>query len=343
MQKLKHSNYKMEIQRVYEKTLNLSAVDMLNANLDSLIFDILKEKYENRCENFTFIKKIKSIIKRSMVTLNKDQLDGSGTVNIQFLADSIIYEENSIMVGCKIIEIIRSNLITCKYANTLVCIRADPSLSTLKKDDKIIVRVLRAGYAKDQKTVSIYGQMYFCPREFIIFLITPPTEKYKKVITQTLLNIDGQLAVRDKLNKTQKTKWDYFANLFYPFKQKPEESSAFKKIDMITVAKSIVSGKVPKYQYLTRHPAQIKSEPFIHSITEESIVSALKKQNVPDMFDKSKMGELQIIKKDLFSAINEYLFDYLSYIKMLNELAQYTIEEFNAHKHVWAIYEYVKK
>jgi DNA-directed RNA polymerase subunit E'/Rpb7 len=113
----------MDIQRIYEKTLNLRPDEMYTKNLDDFILKKLREKYNNRCENSTFIKEIKSIVNKSMIKMAKDQLDGSGQINVQFLADAVVYEEGSVIVGCEIKKIEKTESIACEYGNLIIFIK----------------------------------------------------------------------------------------------------------------------------------------------------------------------------------------------------------------------------
>jgi hypothetical protein len=339
----------MEIQRVYEKIINISASEMYCKDLDALILEKLRQKYNNRCENFTYIKDIKSIVRRSMLQLTKDQLDGSGTVSVMFSADAVVYEEGTIMVGCKILDIDRANLITCEYQNSLIYIKANHNLSFLKKNDKIICKVLRAGYAKEQKIVSINAQMYFCPKEFIIFAIKTPigslTNEQAELVNKKLEEIKAQ---EDNTTRKQKM-WAYFSKLFFPFKE--TYSGKLKKLDLIKTAKQIADKKFNdasnKYMCLTRHPMVEKSEPLIYQIEYESLAEVItgKSESVQKtiMHDSSKMGDLQIVARDLFSALMELLHDYYTYIRMINEILKvYDDEEITRNKSLWTAYEHLK-
>ena len=78
-----------------------------------------------------------------------------------------------------------------------------------------------------------------------------------------------------------------------------------------------------------------KSEPVLFSVDHEALISNKK----TEMFDKSKMGDLQIVQRDLFEVVMIFLTDYLTYIKMLNDVVTTYGDD---HKHLWAIYEYIK-
>ncbi len=277
----------MEIERTYEKILNISAVEMYTKDIDGMILDKLRQTYNGRCENSTLIKDVKKIIKRSQIELARDRLDGSGTISVMFLAMALVYEQGSIMVGCEIVNIDRVNQIACKFKDSLVYIPSNPKLSVLRRGDKIITRVIRASYTQKQKIISVVAEMYFCPSDFIILAVKiVPLEQDKKLQAQDLLGkIADILVKRDELTAKNKTKWARLEKLFYPFHDESfivsdhitkYAQAGFKHINMIDYAKSVLT-TIPKQKvvYLTRHPIILKSQPWIYEIDYTSLIGAV--------------------------------------------------------------------
>lgn len=338
----------MEITKTYEKVMNLSASEMFANDLDGIIMDKLKSKYVGKCENSTFIKEILGITRRSMVEMTRDLLDGTGRLCIQFDAKAIVYEEGTIMVGCEIKNIEKTTSIVCMKDNLFIYIKSHPKLRPLKKGDKLIVQVSKAGYQKDQKIISIDAQMFFCPTDFIIYRIkcdnrSPPPE-FQTAIKEKITTIQELEAKRDEAlkNKNYKKKWDYFAELFYPYKELHAKSKECAEFNIIEFAKRVSSGKYPKENeiFLSRHPMIIKTNPVMYEISTKTILQNLTKDdNTSPLFDKQKVSGVQLIRKDIFSTIMEFLQDYYSYIKMLSDIMeQYDEDDIKKFDHIWKIY-----
>src|SRR5271170_3359885 len=137
----------VRIHKEYEIKLNVTPVDQYTATFtdDKYLLEHLKEKFENRCMDMTYVVAIKGILSRSMMTIDKSDLAGGAYIHVRFHAEAIVFSPGSILVGCEVINVERNEMIVCKYDNAIVRIKGNKNFSP-SEGDLVIVRVELVGY-----------------------------------------------------------------------------------------------------------------------------------------------------------------------------------------------------
>jgi hypothetical protein len=336
----------MRIIKRYEVVLNLSAQELFS-NINATIMDKLRKQFEGRCYKSSLIMTIKEVEKRSPVTLATSILNGSGDVNVQFTAESIIYQEGDILSGCEVVRIERNNRIICKYEHAVVNLRGNKNLQNLKPGQFINVQVNGAVYPIFHDKITINALPYAYSTKFTIYFTTLnakaiPLEQIQ-LIKEKLSDIDAEY----KLYSAANTKVVKFLNeLYYPYKtafnpkQKLEKYLEFD--DIYEIASSLVAGKKgsDKRIGLCRHPLIDKSSPTVLSVGAE----LLQEHSNSELLN-AETYEISAVEEIPGTVVLKLLDDYLKYIRMLRESAEiYGAEKkLDEHSNIWNIYNRMKK
>src|SRR5579883_1448026 len=158
----------MKIIKIYETVINLSAKEMYSG-IDDVIMNRLKKRFEGKCEKNSLITKIIGIRKRSKCVMAKSRLEGDGDVNVQFIAESIVYNDGDILTGCEVQRIERGNRIICKNDMAVINIKGNRNLQSLKAGQKITIKITSVSYLKDRDKITIYGVPYSYSYKFTMF------------------------------------------------------------------------------------------------------------------------------------------------------------------------------
>jgi len=334
----------MKIIKDYETIINLSAIEMYS-DIDKIILDKLRQRFENKCEKNSLIIKVLNIVKRSKCNLSKSRLDGSADVNVQFRADAIIYNNDDILTGCEVQKIDRGSNILCKHEVAIINIKGNRNLHSLKTGQKITIKISSISYPKGYGKITIYGMPYSYSYKFMMYYTSLESIKLTDniiLLKNKLKDIDDELKIHNQLDKNS---LKFFNNIFYPFKDSfDDKMSILKKskieiLNMYDLASSLIKPDTPQRDiYLIRHTIIDKSTPFIISIIESDL-----KSGIVDILDP-KLYEIEIVKENIFIVLYQFLNDYLSHLKIIREMTQiYTESEIDTHNNIWNIYNKLKK
>lgn len=340
----------MRIVGLYETILNLSGGTDLWQNIDDVILDKLRKKYEGRCEKNTLILKILGIKQRSKVEMAISRLDGSGDVNVQYTAEAIIFPTGDIITGCEIQKIERANII-CKYQHAVIKIRNTQHLQSLKPGQFLTVKVLDAIYTLGRPHVTVTAVPYSYTFNTTVYITTldPKSISFENIelLKKRLEDIDQEYKLYEEANNKIVER---IANTFYPFKT-PYQGAKMKLPEGISLgdiydltkklleSKPSASGSIEPVA-LSRHPIIDKSTSHVLLID----VAAFKKGITTDLFDPAQYG-VETVNENAGEVLYKLLTEYWIYIRMLRESAEvFTSEKImEQHNNLWSIYLRIKR
>jgi hypothetical protein len=308
-------------------------------DLDVVVLDQLRQKFEGKCERGALIVKILEIVKRSKCHLSTSQLDGSGDISVQFKVRAIVYQEGELLVG-EIQHIERSHKILCKHENAVIDVKGDASVQKLTKGQQILILVTNAKYIKGNEKINIYGIPYSYSFQFDIFHIKnfDITDEDKSLIKDKIRQMDDEIGIYNKLPKND-TK--FFNDVLYPFvKSSPKDPQYFSKINMVTLAKKIIDGKPPKDgSLLIMHPRINKQNPEVY-LVDPTFLKNMQKNHLldPHLFKFRIVGESSKV-------VLKFMSEYLRHLAAIKEMVEtYNTSEIRKkHNNLWAIYDKKKK
>lgn len=306
----------MIIIKEYETKINLKPDEMFSGGISDsqFLIDKLRKRYEQKCEGNSFIVKIIGITQKSMITIDKSDLHGGGSISVVFNVEAIVYPAGTILVGCDVQSIERNGQILCKYDNAVIYIKGDRNLA-ISSGDKIIVEVLKTGYPKGEKLMAIAAKPFFIQRTFYMDVIRPPkalaTDEIE-LLKQTLAEVDN---IELKLAEHNKSSVKFFTDLFYPFSKSVSIPKEFKKHDLKTlVSKYIDSNDVFPSNVpiiLSKNSTIPRNEMTIYSISPESLSQIKDKIQSPDFID------VKINTSTLVYTLVKYMREYIDYINLI--------------------------
>jgi len=333
----------MKIIQSYETVLNIDARDMYSGDLNAVILNQLKRKYEGKCEKNTLVSSIKDISKRSMCRMAQDRLDGSGNINVQFTADAIVYENGDILTGCEVQRIDRNNRIICKHDLAVIIVKANRILQSLKAGQKITIKISNVSYLSGRDKINIYGSPYSYSYHITLYstiLSSDITAENCELLKKKLIEIENEV----KMKVDQKL-INFFNETFYPFQTKFNESKKeikgdFELVDLIALTKQVISPDPKNLKgirmYICRHPIIEKSTPLAMQIKKEEISGP--------WFDP-KTYDVNICQETIGIVLWNLLNDYLNHIRMIREMTEIypTEKDLESHRNIWDIYRNLKK
>ena len=357
----------MRILKEYETKINLSATEMFSGILsdDNYIMNFLRKQFEGRCMDSSFVTNIKSIKARSLVSIDKNDLGGRGSICVVFRAEAVVYPPNSVIVGAQVASIERDGRIMCKYDNALIHLRGDRKFAPAK-GDLIPVLVLRTGYPVGSDNMSIAAQPYLIAPTFNMRLTQTEnlTDEERDLISRKLVEI----ADSEKLFQTLPASTrQFFEALFYPYNDpelyatvktgkpdkpdKPDKlKSPFESVDIIALANKAVTSatvsdvKVPRPKtgeptVFSRHSAITKSSTLALQID----IATVKLLPTGPWTDRTKI-EVKLTAAAYADMIIEFLDDYCTWLNLIIDCCGvYNTEAIRkSHNKLWTIYGMLK-
>ena len=145
----------MNVVTELETIINLSAAEQFE-NIDQIILDKLRSRYEGKCEQNILVKKIVGIIKRSCIRLSKNQLNGSSELSVRFQVEAIVYYPDDILTGCEVLYIdTNSNTIGCKHTHAIITVKGARKLVGIEVGNKLTLKVNAVSYLRGKSQIVI--------------------------------------------------------------------------------------------------------------------------------------------------------------------------------------------
>ena len=329
------------IKKIYETKVNISPVEIYS-DLDQVVLEKLKQNFEGKCRENSLIVNVISIQERSMCTISKSHLDGSGSVNVKYLAEAITYEVFDILPVCEIIRIEKNHTIMCNYSDhTIVKIKGSIKLSSLKIGQKIPVLVLNSRCKKEKKSIVVSGIPYTYPNRFYMFTASTSEIKddEKEIIKAALAELAGE---KELLSKSNKKIVKFFTDLFYPFKKKsedlhkllPKETSEIHMDDLENFDELLTEDNL----YFRHHVTDM--------ISDEILCIPINKFDpaVGGLLD-AEIFKYQIVAESPVVILTTLINDHIKYVRFIREW----VEEFSSEQkisdqnNIWDIYINLKK
>jgi DNA-directed RNA polymerase subunit E'/Rpb7 len=220
------------------------------ADAETNLLNILAEKYEGKCFSNYFITKVNKIIRRSECMIQSG-CDTFGSMNMIIEVDAIKYNQGDIITGCVIRNKDKSGIIIAVTPTCAVCLDAQDIFNVLKQDNIITVRVGMSKYPPGSDKININAYPFLPEKKKIIYFISNlpepniPDDLYKDMLNR--INTEEKRIT--ELKKTNNKGWDFFYNLFYPYKTKQNIGKDEKTLSV----KDIVDNKLA-IGYYTRDP-----------------------------------------------------------------------------------------
>ena len=322
----------MILTKVFETKIDLVySNDTYTQNLDKTLIKVLKNMFEGKCFESSYILNVNRIIKSSEIYMS-DNLDGSASCCCSFECEVFVYIKGEIITGCHI-QRIESGGQT--YAESKYCslqFKQDPALAIYKENYIVPAIVDKIRYYPNQDKISI-GALPFTPifTPLIIYKITTPlseSDEEDRCISMIYKNISIYEAKIKAFSNVEKNSYEFFKNLLYPF----------KKVQSLN--------KTPKYKDF-----DIKDFDILKTLREGFVCRPVELEKfLPKVYYSKKNVEnhdvdAQITSNTMFEIIMLMLQDYLQYLILLCEMVQFypDYKIIERYAKVWQIYNMLKR
>jgi len=311
------------------------------SNIDEVVMHKLKENFEGTCRENSLIVKILKIIKRSKCRISKNHLDGTGSVNVLYLAEAVTYQPGDILPVCEIIRIEKNHKIFCKYdTHTNAWINGGKTLRGLRQGQKISILILGVKYGKENNSIIIYGIPYVYPHKFHVFIVGESSENMAAEDIEIVSAKMGELAQqKELLDQVDSKARDFFSKLYYPFKRKPSEMQ--KLLPKQITEEHLENIDIQKGCVYFRHPIIDKHTDIVLTSELESFKKSIESE---ELFDP-EVFKTELVVESPVRILLYMLEDYIKFLRLIQELCVEFDSEENIKKqnNVWEIYRKIKK
>lgn len=333
----------MKIIKQFETKMNISPAEMYAGDLNQLLVDKLRNNFENKCEDGSYVVSIQEILKRSKIKIDKSDLRGGGTISIRFSAEVIVYPQGSILVGCSIKNIENNGHILCQYENALVYIRGDKN-TQIPASSRLIVEVLHTKYPKGSGIITVFGSMFHITNAVNMIIVKPDdpknvSQEQKDAIQVKLQELN---TAQKELEKHPKKLVKFFSDMFYPIRKEISIPKDLGKLDVAKIAQDIVKNKSPINSgnsiIICKHPALRREDTTI------LMLDPRKNKNVKNSWMNPQFFNIKINPFGYINSIMHILQIHVEYTAALSRMCEeYKTEASrNQHDKLWKIYDRIK-
>lgn len=299
--------------RVFEITIDIIDYIGFYTDKETNAMSAINSKILNKCYYGAFIIQVVEILRMSECIIH--QTSGMGSLNIQFKAKVIQYNEGELIIGAEVIKVDDSTIVcSTKHANIIA---SKPHLySSFKAGQKIIVSVTTARYDMFSNKIKIKAECYTGLPPAIKYVVS--NEDINKEILAALLDSMKQIEQETQAIKTERAKdWDSQNDLLYSYasRQAPPSGVTIMQINK-----------------------------FIDNYKPGMVVSRDRKLDLakPDVYvggDISNAIEMPIT--NILSAI---IGDYILYLSYINNMTNtYTLDVMKTHINLIMLLRHIKK
>lgn len=216
----------MRITKVIETTLDVVGDDMYAFDLDQMCIGLLIKKYVGRNYKSCLIIEVTRILRRSNVRM-LETLDGKASVDVQFEVKAIVYIENEVVHGCKVVSKYPDRIHLKSEHAVIIITNASFYMGACEVGDIIPTVMERVRYSPGESLITMKALPFLPHHNKVIYKLTDsnPTNFRDEEAEE----IDSQ-----KLTPAEKKVTDFFASLTEP-KKRPlipiEKMSGYVIID----------------------------------------------------------------------------------------------------------------
>jgi hypothetical protein len=252
--------------------------------------------------------------------INQDGTPNFGTIYVEFEVVGVVYAVGEVINGCEIIrKDVISNAFICSTDKANIMLNFDPSLESIKNEQKISVRVGRATYKLGAQKVAINAIPYLPSKTLVAFEVGQVGADIAKHLTLKIIEARTEEAASEAIKTANPKAWKFFYELLYAYNKEqptPRDATAHNIFDVIS--------KFPKNtKYISRDPRINPAEPILYGY--ENMIN-----------DDVKMGPKLPAKEILAYVID----DYCNGLRVVREMVEIYGSDggvFKSHENFWKI------
>lgn len=294
----------MIITKIFDIILNIDNINYIfSKDINSIILNLVKQKYVNKCYLGVFILDIVKILNRSLIESDQTDLNGLFYVFIQFEATCITYSQNDVILDMEIQENINNSIIV-KNENIVAIIKTNKNAINFNKNQKIPIIVGKAKFTTGSSKITInsYPFIPIINNKITYYKMKNITSDDKEKLNELILNyINTEEEVKKNILKIKDNKWNHFANLIHPYKNNTSETILKNNKTMSLIPFDNFEKNINNKIISLNNQLDL-SKGLVCVYAEDKINNYLEEENITVIYD--------IYKK------------YYLYLKLINDLSQ---------------------
>lgn len=320
----------MLITRKYSLSIDIEDQNgLFGGNIDSYLERYINNTYIGHCYDNSLLIKLIKIENRSSVRMNEESLVGAGCVDVEFMAEAVIYQLGDIITNCRITNIDKLGYGNCVSEFAGISIKKGGDIKSLSVDNIISLQVTKSEYPHMKKQITVIAVPFIHPQGIIYGYKIKPLNTEEKASLKPLL--DKIYESENKLSEIKKKdnqKVDFFINKLYRYKSD-------KHSNLIKGASNYVKDfrKLDLDGYVIKHSNLRTTEPCVLSgLKKEDLAKVISSEHIIDNMESVKVYNL-------------LLQEYLRHIQLIIEWfgIYHNDEIMKKHNGLWSIYEVMKE
>lgn len=223
----------MITEKIIQTRLEFTNSSAMSTDIDSVIMDMLRERYKNRCYAASYILDILEIIRKSDLICSKTQQNSSFVASVMFRAKVLIVKQYDIIHNCVVKKIDNRGNFICQNKYASIYIKPHLALQKIKRGQTIVALAVKIAYDIYKPEISIVAY------PFIPVVNKALNTIYKTTVcTDTPLYDAKLIEFRESVKKLKthdQKVVEFFHELLYPFKERTKYNSLQKKHKLSTV------------------------------------------------------------------------------------------------------------
>lgn len=225
----------MILEKVIDTTVNVRNPINFCADMDRHLMSELRNTFVGRCYKGAYVVGIKQILRFSKCHLSSTNTSGEGRVDVQFLAEVVVFSRWDILVGVAIAS--HQQMVVGTYeaaplpepgvlalrsarpGRAVVSLLATKAVETIAVGQKIAVRVVMAQHQPMQPQASVVGTLLVCDQAAPVYRLRGSLDSAAAVeLAPVLEAIDAELEAREALVEERKADLWFFELLLYSYR-----------------------------------------------------------------------------------------------------------------------------
>lgn len=315
----------MLIKKTISIKLDINDVIGLATDLNRNLMNIISDRYIGICYQGCLIKSITRIVKHGTIEINQDGNPDMGHICVIFDVVGVQYSKGEIISGCNIDNVDAKNAIICSNENASIILLPHDTkipLTSLRKDQKISIRVVESKYNIGARKISVMGWLMVPTRNCIIYKYTPKvTADTRSYLSDIIEAVKAEETKIQELKSKKPKGFEFFSQLLYAYPDEQKPPTGAKTASIFDV----IDGKVKEGAFITRDPRIQPTSSSVHVYSATSSLPPGSKMH-PEPNDKNILLIL--------------LGDYLNHLRAVREMVEVydSPEMMTSHANLWRIY-----
>lgn len=209
----------MLVEKVFTATIDVRDPEDFCALADAQVVSYLRRRFAGKNRGGSQIVDIIAVERRSDCRIKETDLSGEGYVDVEFRALVMVLGQWDIVTGVKVVS--RGQLIVGQSqveGAVVVSLMPSPEAETVRVDQIVAARVLRAQFAPDQPQATAVGPLLTCDRAAPAYILSADlTRDDARDLESLVAQIRTLLEARAALMETRRDDVLFFESLLYSY------------------------------------------------------------------------------------------------------------------------------